>query len=63
MSQDPNRSVAENYIRALHDCGITHVFSNGGTDFAPLIEGIVRMRGRGEPTPNFVTVQIGRAHV
>ena len=56
MTQDPKTSVAENYIRALRDCGITHVFSNGGTDFAPLIEGIVRLRGQGEETPNFVTV-------
>ena len=53
---DATKSVAEDYISALHDCGITHVFSNGGTDFAPLIEGIVKMRQQGKPTPNFVTV-------
>ena len=56
MTEAAKTSVAESYIAALHACGITHVFSNGGTDFAPLIEGIVRMRSRGEPTPNFVTV-------
>ncbi len=53
---DAKKSVAEDYIAALHACGITHVFSNGGTDFAPLIEGIVKMRAQGRPTPNFVTV-------
>ncbi|NBS44997.1 MAG: hypothetical protein EBT34_14945, partial [Acetobacteraceae bacterium] len=32
------------------------VFANGGTDFAPIIEGLVQMKGRGEPAPNFITV-------
>lgn len=56
MTAAAKPTVAESYIAALRACGITHVFSNGGTDFAPLIEGIVQMRARGEPTPNFVTV-------
>ncbi len=56
MATDKDTTVAESYITALHACGITHVFSNGGTDFAPLIEGIVKMRSRGQPTPDFITV-------
>ena len=56
MTAETQSTVAEDYIAALHACGVTHVFSNGGTDFAPLIEGIVQMRAKGRPTPNFVTV-------
>ena len=50
------RSVGEDYIAALHACGVKYVFANGGTDFAPIIEGIVQMRSRGEPMPQFLTV-------
>ncbi len=52
----PARTVAEDYIAALHACGVRYVFANGGTDFAPIIEGLVRMKGRGEAAPQFVTV-------
>ena len=31
-------TVGEAYLSALHASGIKHVFANGGTDFAPIIE-------------------------
>ena len=49
-------TVGEAYLSALHASGIKHVFANGGTDFAPIIEGLVQMKARGEPAPNFITV-------
>ena len=49
-------SVGEAYLSALLASGVKHVFANGGTDFAPIIEGLVQMKGRGEPAPNFITV-------
>ena len=54
--EKPPRTVAEDYMSALHACGVSHVFANGGTDFAPIIEGLVQMKARGEPAPEFVTV-------
>ncbi|MDB5597110.1 MAG: hypothetical protein JWM36_4071 [Hyphomicrobiales bacterium] len=50
------QSAAEAYLSTLHTCGIRHVFANSGTDFAPLIEGLVRMKAEGRPAPNFITV-------
>ena len=49
-------TVGEAYLSALTACGIKHVFANGGTDFAPIIEGLVQMKSRGEAAPNFITV-------
>ena len=41
----------------LHnDAGGTHNEANGGTDFAPIIEGILRNRQDGGDMPEFVTV-------
>ncbi len=57
MTHDsPSRSVAEDYLAALLACGVRYVFANGGTDFAPIIEGLVQMKKRGEPAPHFLTV-------
>lgn len=58
MTSDRQRgqTAAEAYISALHDCGIRHVFANSGTDFAPIIESLVRMKAEGRPAPEFVTV-------
>jgi len=50
------RTVAQAYMAALKACGIRHVFANGGTDFAPIIEGILRNRQDGGDMPEFVTV-------
>ncbi len=54
--ETPTRTVAEDYMSALHASGVKYVFANGGTDFAPIIEGLVQMKKRGEPAPQFVTV-------
>ena len=39
-------SVAEHYLATLRARGVTRLFFNAGTDFAPLIEAY----GRGQPT-------------
>jgi len=42
MSNNPQpHSVAINFLKGLHDQGIDRVFANAGTDFAPIIEGLV----------------------
>jgi len=48
--------TAEAYLALLADRGIRHLFGNGGTDFAPLIEALVRMEARGAAFPKPVTV-------
>src|SRR5262249_41788449 len=50
------RDVAEAYLALLAERGIRRIFGNGGTDFAPLIEALVRMRSRGAAFPEPVTV-------
>ena len=49
-------SAAWNLIRALSRRGVEHVFSNAGTDHAPIVEALVAMRASGEPTPEFHVV-------
>lgn len=49
-------TVAQSYMSALKSCGIRHVFANGGTDFAPIIEGILQNWQAGGEMPEFVTV-------
>jgi acetolactate synthase-1/2/3 large subunit len=49
-------SVAEGLLRALKRRGIDYVLANAGTDFAPIIEGLVRLGGRHEAIPRFITV-------
>jgi acetolactate synthase-1/2/3 large subunit len=53
---DTQTSVAEGLLRALKRRGIDHVLANAGTDFAPVIEGLVRLTGRNEAIPRFITV-------
>ena len=50
------QTAAEAYLAALHANGVDYVFANGGTDFAPIIEGLVRMQADGRKAPRFVTV-------
>ena len=50
------QTVAQTYMEALHNYGIKYVFANGGTDFAPIIEGILQSRQSGRALPEFVTV-------
>jgi acetolactate synthase I/II/III large subunit len=49
-------SVAEGLLRALKIRGIDYVLANAGTDFAPVIEGLVRLHARNEAIPRFITV-------
>ena len=49
-------SVAESFLRALKQQGIEYVFANAGTDFAPIIEALVRMGARQDEIPKFLTV-------
>lgn len=57
MSNNPKlHSVALNFLQALLDRGIDTVFANAGTDFAPIIEGLVAARQAGIKTPEFITV-------
>jgi acetolactate synthase-1/2/3 large subunit len=49
-------SVAEGLLRALKRRGIDYVLANAGTDFAPVIEGLVRAAGRNDAVPRFITV-------
>jgi acetolactate synthase I/II/III large subunit len=56
MDAQPNRTVAEAYLEALYKHGIRHVFANGGTDFAPIVEGLLRSHDAVRAVPRFVTV-------
>ncbi len=49
-------TVAETFLAALIDNGIEYVFANAGTDFAPIIEGLVSSSQAGKKTPQFLTV-------
>ncbi|HEU4620451.1 MAG TPA: thiamine pyrophosphate-requiring protein [Gammaproteobacteria bacterium] len=49
-------SVAETLLRSLKRRGIDYVFANAGTDFAPIIEALVKLRGEPDAAPRFVTV-------
>jgi acetolactate synthase-1/2/3 large subunit len=55
-STKTGETVAEAYLSALYDQGIRHVFANGGTDFAPIIEALVRTSDAGRQVPDFITV-------
>ncbi|MEI8277359.1 MAG: thiamine pyrophosphate-requiring protein, partial [Hyphomicrobiales bacterium] len=46
----------EAYLVALRERGIEYIFGNGGTDFAPIIEGYVRAREAGRALPELETV-------
>ncbi len=49
-------SVAESLLRALKRRGIDYVLANAGTDFAPVIEGLVKLSGERGAIPRFITV-------
>ena len=55
-ASNPTVSVAEGLLRALKRRGIDYVLANAGTDFAPIIEGLVRAAGRKDAIPRFITV-------
>ncbi|HEX6141076.1 MAG TPA: thiamine pyrophosphate-requiring protein [Geminicoccaceae bacterium] len=61
------RTVAEALLALLKARGIDTLFANAGTDFAPVIEGLVRGRRAGIPMPEPITathetVAVGMAH-
>ena len=49
-------SVAEAFLRTLKRRGIDYVLANAGTDFAPVIEGLVATTERGDSIPQFLTI-------
>jgi len=49
-------TVADDFLSALSANGIKYVFANAGTDFAPIIEGLVRANEAGRQVPDFITV-------
>ena len=62
------RSVAEAFMCSLKWRGIDYVLANAGTDFAPVIEGLVSLAGKGEAAPQFLTIPhenlaVAMAHV
>ncbi len=48
--------VAEAFLDALMARGIELVFANAGTDFASVIEALVKARDSGRPAPRFLTI-------
>ncbi len=42
QQSSPDFTVGQAYLSALKQSGIDVVFANAGTDFAPIIEGILR---------------------
>ena len=55
-SKNQTITAAEGLLRALKRRGVDHVLANAGTDFAPIIEGLVRASGRRDAIPRFITV-------
>ena len=44
-------SAADAYLALLAQRGIKYFFANGGTDFAPLVEGFAKRTAEDEPCP------------
>ena len=56
MAKSDQVTVAEKFLKTLHERGIEYIFANAGTDFAPVIEALVTMSQKGRPVPHFITV-------
>ena len=54
--QNQQTSVAESLLRALKRRGVDYVFANAGTDFAPIIEALVKVGDEPDAVPRFLTV-------
>src|SRR3977135_1052296 len=50
-----NSSAANHLIEGLLEAGIEYVFSNMGTDHAPIIEALAGRKRRGQPVPKIIT--------
>ena len=48
--------VAEAFLSGLLVQGIEYVFSNGGTDFAPIVEALAEANNTGRNVPRFINV-------
>jgi acetolactate synthase-1/2/3 large subunit len=64
---NPPRIAAEDYLDALAAHGITHLFCNPGTDFAPIVEAFSRAARSNRPVPTPMVVPhentaVGMAH-
>jgi acetolactate synthase-1/2/3 large subunit len=49
-------SVAESLLQSLKAHGVDYVFANAGTDFAPIIEALVKLGPDASTVPTFITV-------
>ena len=49
-------TTGQAYLELLRERGIDYFFANGGTDFAPLIDGFARFAEQGKQTPRPITV-------
>jgi acetolactate synthase-1/2/3 large subunit len=49
-------STGQAYLELLHERGIEYFFANGGTDFAPIIDGFARFVEQGIESPRPITV-------
>lgn len=49
-------TAAEALLARLKTNGIDHLFANGGTDFAPVIEGLARSASTGAPMPEALPI-------
>jgi len=50
-----NSSAANHLIEGLLEAGIEYLFSNMGTDHAPIIEALAGRKRRGQPVPKIIT--------
>src|SRR5688572_19822035 len=56
QSTTQKETVAQGLLSALYERGVEYVFANAGTDFAPIIEGLVNSTRANAKIPHFVTV-------
>ena len=56
LAEEGPRTIARSFIDALQRRGIEHVFANTGTDHAPLVEVLAKMKRSGVATPHFHVV-------
>jgi acetolactate synthase-1/2/3 large subunit len=49
-------TTGQAYLELLRERGVEYFFANGGTDFAPLIDGFARFAEQGKQTPKPITV-------
>jgi len=55
-AQHDQTTVAESLLKSLKSHGVDYVFANAGTDFAPIIESLVRLGADSSEVPKFITV-------